>query len=124
MAGKRQERLNEQFKREVSEILRTRVQDPRIGLPTVTEVDATPDLQSARVYVRPDPSIEGGEEVMEELLEGLEAAAPFIRQALGKVMRIRRVPELRFEADRTLEQALRIERLLNEVLPEDRGNEE
>lgn len=113
MANKRQDRLNEQFKREIAEVLRTNVRDPRVGLPTVTQVDVTPDLWMARVFVRPDPSVGA----TDELMEGLEAAAPFIRRELGKVLRIRRIPELRFEEDRTLEQALRIERILSEVLP-------
>jgi len=118
MANKRQERLNQQFKREISELLRTQVRDPRVGLPTVTQVDVTPDLWMARIYVRPDPA-RGEDADVDALMEGLEAAAPFIRRELGKVLRIRRVPELRFEADRTLEQAMRIERILAEVLPED-----
>jgi ribosome-binding factor A len=119
MANKRVERLNEQLKREIAEIVRTEVRDPRIGLPTVTEVEVTPDLWMARVYVRPDPA--QGED--DDLMEGLRAAAPFIRRELGKVLRVRRVPELRFEEDRTLEQALRIERILGEVRPQDEGEE-
>lgn len=118
MGNKRQRRLNEQFKREISEVLRTRVRDPRIGLPTVTHVEVTPDLWMARVHVRPDPRMGDAEEA-EALMEGLAAAAPFVRRELGKVLRVRRVPELRFEADETLEKALRIERILADVLPED-----
>jgi ribosome-binding factor A len=105
------------MKREISEILRTSVRDPRIGHPTITGVEVTPDLWMARVFVRADPSeapVDG-----EELLKGLETAAPFIRREVGKSLRLRRVPELRFVADVTLEYALRIERILREVLPED-----
>jgi ribosome-binding factor A len=105
------------MKREISEILRTSVRDPRIGHPTITGVEVTPDLWMARVFVRADPSeapVDG-----EELLKGLETAAPFIRREVGKSLRLRRVPELRFVADETLEYALRIERILREVLPED-----
>jgi ribosome-binding factor A len=121
MGNKRQERLNEQFKREIAGILRTEVRDPRVGLPIVTRVDVTPDLWMARVSVRPDPSADDAE----ALMDGLEAAAPFIRRELGKVMHVRRIPELRFQEDRTLEQALRIERILSEVLPpEDEDSED
>jgi ribosome-binding factor A len=142
MANKRQGRLNQQFKREISDILRTQVRDPRVGLPTVTHVEVTPDLWMARVYVRPDPAAtgvgpagrgeaaQGGEagkpgkgrevdETVTDLMEGLEAAAPFIRRELAKILHVRRIPELRFEEDRNLEQALRIERILHEVLPPD-----
>lgn len=117
MSTRRLARLNEQMKREISEILRTSVRDPRIGHPTVTGVEVTPDLWMARVFVRADPSHPADEG--DELLKGLEAAAPFIRREVGKSLSLRRVPELRFQADETLEYALRIERILREVLPED-----
>ena len=108
---RRLERLNEQVKREISEILRTEVRDPRVGLVTVTEARCAPDLSFARIYVRPL----GGEE--EDLFAGLEKATPYIRRELGKRLSVRHVPELRFEPDRALEHALHIEKLLSEVLP-------
>ncbi len=118
MPGKRIARLNEQFKREVTQILRTEVRDPRVGLPTVTGVEVTPDLWMARIFVR--PGLTGEDEG--ELLEGLEAASPFIRRKLGELLTLRRVPELRFQVDRTLERAERIESILREVIPpEERG---
>lgn len=113
MAGKRIARLNEQFRREVTQILRTEVRDPRVGLPTVTGAEVTPDLWMARIFVRPGLTREDEG----ELLEGLEAAAPFIRRRLGDLLTLRRVPELRFELDRTLERAERIESILREVIP-------
>lgn len=122
MSDRRAARLNEQFKREISDILRRETRDPRIGMPTVTGVDATPDLWSARVYVRPGPERDG-EEADTELLAGLEAANPFIRRELGERLTLRRVPELRFELDKTLEKAMRIEALLREVLPADESPE-
>ncbi len=81
----------------------------------MTEVDVTPDLWMARVYVRPDPTHVPAD--VEGLLEGLERANALVRRRLGRVLRVRRVPELRFELDTTLEKALRIEQLLREVLP-------
>ena len=111
--SRRLERLNEQVKREVSEILRTEVRDPRVGLVTVTEARVAPDLSFARIYVRPL----GGEEA--ELFAGLEKATPYIRRELGKRLSVRHVPEIRFEPDRALEHALHIEKLLSEVLPRD-----
>jgi ribosome-binding factor A len=118
MAGKRLARLNEQFKREISEILRRQVRDPRIGTPTVTDVEVTPDLWMARVYVRPGPG-EDTEERGDDLIAGLQAATPFVRRELAQSLTVRRIPELRFELDRTLEHALRIEELLREVLPDE-----
>lgn len=120
MSSRRVRRLNEQLKREISSLLRREVRDPRIGTPTVTGVEVAPDLTFARVHVQLDGELEDRDGAM----EGLEAAAPFLRKALGKSLHLRRIPELRFEEDRTLEQATRIEKLLREVLPEsDRADE-
>lgn len=119
MASRRIERLNEQIKREITEILRYEVKDPRIGAVTVMDVRTTPDLSLARVYV----TLMGGDEERAQMLEGLRAAAPFIRTELGSRLRIRRVPELRFELDRSLEHAQRIEELLREIRPSSSAGE-
>lgn len=115
MASRRIERLNEQLKREITTILRNEVKDPRVGWATVTAARVTPDLSLARIFV----SILGEEAEKEEALAGLRAAASFIRTELGRSLRLRRVPELRFEIDRSLDYAMRIERLLHEALPAD-----
>ena len=120
MSSRRLARLNEQVKREISELLRAEVRDPRVGLPTVTAVEVTADLWLARVYVRPGPV--HAPEDMAELLEGLKTAAPFIRRALGKTLKVRRIPELRFLPDRTLDEARKIERILQDVLPDEPGS--
>ena len=114
MANRRIERLNEQLRREISDILRRDVRDPRVGIPTVTRVEVTPDLWMARAFVR----VVGSDLERQEVITGLEAAAPFVRKALGG-LRMRRVPEIRFEVDETLEHASRIEELLREVTPDD-----
>ena len=117
MTRHRKPRLNEQFKREISLILSQKVRDPRVGHVLVTEARVTSDLWLARVFVR---SLDEGVS-MEETLAGLETAAPFIRRELAKVLHIRRIPELRFLHDKTLDSALRIEEVLREVLPEGDG---
>ncbi|MSR23286.1 MAG: 30S ribosome-binding factor RbfA [Gemmatimonadetes bacterium] len=113
MQRRRLARLNEQLKREISGIIRREVRDPRVGIPMVTSVAVSADLFFARVYVRPDPTSvgEGGA----DFLVGLATAAPFIRRELGKFLKVRRVPELRFEEDRALEHALRIDEILRSV---------
>ncbi len=113
MTTRRVQRLNEQIRRELSDILRNEVRDPRVGVMTVTGVETTPDLDYARVYL----NVVGDEAEKQEALEGLRSAASFARTELGKRLRVRRVPELHFELDRTLDYAMRIERLLGEVLP-------
>jgi ribosome-binding factor A len=115
MAVRRTARLNEQLKRELSGLIRTGVRDPRVGVVTITGVETTKDLDLAKVHVR----TLGSDEERATTLEGLAAAAPFLRTALGKVLRIRRVPALRFQEDRSLEHAQRIEQILSEVIPRD-----
>ncbi len=113
MAVRRTQRLNEQLKRELSGLVRNAVRDPRVGVVTITGVDTTRDLSVAKVYVR---TLDAREQ-RGETLAGLNAAAPFLRSELGKILRIRRVPELRFLEDRSLEHAQRIEQVLSEVIP-------
>lgn len=114
MPRRRIQRLNEQLKRDISDIILREVRDPRIGVVTVTDVDVTPDLAFARVYVRPM----GDDEEKAEALEGLKNAAPHIRHLLSQELTTRRVPELHFQEDETLERAMRIEEILHEVRPE------
>lgn len=120
MPSRRIQRLNEQLKREIADIIRRELRDPRVGVVTVTGVEATRDLSYATVYVRPM----GDDEAKTEALEGLRTAAPHIRHQLGQTLRIRHVPELRFERDETLEQALRIEKILQEVRPDEGWDQE
>ena len=114
MAGHRSSRLNEQFKREISDILARKVRDPRVGPVLVTEVRVTADLWVAKVYFR----VLDAERDRKEVTAGLEAAAPFVRRELGRILSIRRIPELRFQYDTTLDSAIRIEEVLRDVLPE------
>jgi len=120
MITKRLARLNEQLKREVSELVLRKVRDPRVGLVTITSVEVAGDLGSARVYVRTqDPNDE-----LNESLAGLEAAAPFLRRELGRTLHLRRVPELRFQQDHSLDQARRIEEILSDVVYSDLDEDE
>ena len=120
MVTKRLARLNEQLKREVSELILRKVRDPRVGLVTITSVEVAGDLGSARVYVRTqDPNDE-----LNESLAGLEAAAPFLRRELGRTLHLRRVPELRFQQDHSLDQARRIEEILSDVVYSDLDEDE
>lgn len=119
MANRRMARVNEQLKREVMRVIRQEVKDPRIGFITITGVEATRDLSLARVFV----SVMGEEEEKQESLEGLRAAAAFIRTELGKRLHLRHIPEVDFRLDRSLDHAMRVRELLDEVLPEDEADE-
>jgi ribosome-binding factor A len=112
--SRRTDRLSAQLKRELSAMIRARVRDPRVGLVTVTHVRVTKDLSHARVFVR----LPGSDEERSAALDGLRAAAPFLRREIGVEMKVRRVPELDFQEDESLDHAIRIEELLTEVRPE------
>ncbi len=106
--NRRLARLNEQFRREITAILRRAVRDPRVQDVFVNSVEVTSDLWLARVYVR----LGGEDQERHEALQGLGAAATFIRRELAAVLHIRRIPELRFLEDKTLAKAHRIEEIL------------
>jgi ribosome-binding factor A len=112
---RRTDRINEQLKQEISLLIRDQVRDPRVGLATITAVQTSPELDHAKVYI----TALGDEAEREEILVGLRSAAPFIRRELGKSLQMRRIPELHFEIDRVLAEAMRIEQLLREALPYD-----
>lgn len=107
----RTQRVRRLLKEEISRLLQRDVKDARIGIVTVTDVEVTRDLRNAMVYV----NVAGDDARKSEALKGLSSAAGFLRSRLGRELRIRRVPELRFSIDRTQEHAARISELLAEV---------
>ncbi len=104
-------RVNRLLREEISRLLRHEVKDARVGMVTVSEVEVTADLKYANVYVQAP----GGEDRKAEALAGLKSAAGFLRSRLGRELRLRRIPELRFVIDRAPERAARIAELLEEV---------
>jgi|SRR5436305_10381205 len=120
MIGRRQERLAEQIKEEVSMIIAGEVEDPRVGTVTVTDARLTPDLRYAKIYV----TVLGSEQEIDESLAALKHAAGFIRTQLGAVLRMRRTPELHFVYDNTTESATRIEKILSEEEEKARAREQ
>lgn len=87
------------------------VHDPGIGFLTITRVAVTPDLQQARVYY----TTLGDEKARKESRRALERAAPFLRRQIGRRLRLKRVPELDFFFDESIERHDRIERILQEL---------
>lgn len=118
---KRADRVGDQMKQEIADILMRKIKDPRIGFVTVTDVDVSDDLKNAKVFV----SIYGDDKV--ETLKGLKSAAPFIRVELGRRLRLRVVPEILFRFDSTVEHGAHIMELLREIEQKeekkDTGNE-
>ena len=107
----RARRLGAEIQRELTELLRRDVKDERIGNVTITAVEVSGDLRTARVYYLvfgregPDASVQ----------RGLESAAGFLRNALSKSLMIRHTPTLSFELDRSLEQGVRLTQLIDTV---------
>ena len=107
----RPERVAEAIRQTVAAFLTGNVRDPRVGFVTVTGVQVSGDLAHAVVRV----SVMGGEEEKAKSLAGLESAARFLRGQLARELSLRVTPELRFELDRGLEHAQRIDRMLREL---------
>ncbi|MFD7521543.1 30S ribosome-binding factor RbfA [Paenibacillus chitinolyticus] len=111
MARVRVGRVGEQVKKEISQILQSEIKDPRIGFLTVTGVDVTNDLSQAKVYL----SVLGTDEQKEGTLKALSSASGYIRSELGKRIRLRKVPELIFKFDTSIDYGSRIENLLHDL---------
>ena len=107
----RSNRVAEQMKKELGEIIGQKVKDPRIGFVTVTDVEVTGDLQQANVYI----SVLGNDSQKEDTLKGLTKAKGFIRSEIGQRIRLRITPEIEFEFDESVAYGNRIEALLKEV---------
>ena len=108
---RRTERLEGEIREAVAEIIGTALKDPRIGFVTVTRVDLTADLRSARVHV----GILGEQADREKTLAGLRRAAGFVRRELGRRIRARHTPEIEFHYDAGLDATERVARLLEET---------
>src|SRR5947209_784924 len=118
MQGRRKDRVEEQIRIEVSEIIEREIQDPRIGLMTVTDVKVSPDLRHCRVFV----TVLGDDAQRKKALEGLRSAASFIRRSLSKRLHhMRRIPELSFDYDEAIEKGIRIEELLDQIKHEEKS---
>ncbi len=111
MPYKRTDRVNSLLQRELGQIISEELTDPRISFPTVTSVETTADLRSARVYV----SVLGDDERCRQTMAALEGATHHLRKMLGDWTELRFVPELTFVEDRSAERAARISSLLRQA---------
>lgn len=107
----RMERLEEQFKREIGELVLTKMRDPRIDAVTVMGVEISPELDIAKVFV----AILGDFQEKKDVLKVMDNAAGFIRSELANVIEIRRMPKLKFVLDETTEQSMHIDRILTDL---------
>jgi len=115
MTSRRQRQVASLIHRELSQILLFESKDPRVHDITITDVEVTADLQLARVYF----SVIGGEEQVQEALDGLAHAKGYLRSQLAGRVELRLTPDLSFEVDRTAAYAQRIEELLERIAQND-----
>ncbi len=111
----RTERVQEQIREELSQMLATEVRDPGVGLVTLTRVKVTADLSLARAYW----TILGDDKERTKTAKALERAAPYLRHLLSGRMSLRRVPELKFQFDESVAAQDRIERILQDLKAEE-----
>ena len=119
MSIQRAQRVAETIRKEISGLLIKGLKDPRIGFVTITSVDVTSDLRQARVYY----TLMGSQEDRSQTQAGLNSCSSFIRQHLGRQLRLRIVPEIHFEYDASFDYGQNIERLLSEVKAEEQQDD-
>src|SRR5579883_100765 len=113
----RQEKLAELIAVELSELLRTRLKDPRVGFASITHVEVSGDLRHAKIFV----SVMGSTEEKAETLRGLRHAAGFLRHELASRLVLRYMPEISFKLDTSIEEGARILALINKIEEEEKA---
>ncbi|MDU8924417.1 30S ribosome-binding factor RbfA [Pasteurellaceae bacterium LIM206] len=116
---KRSDRVAQELQKEVAVILQREVKDPRIGMVTVSDVEVSCDLAYAKIFVT--FLFDHDDVAIAQAMQGLEKASPYIRSLLGKAMRLRIVPELRFVYDQSLVEGMRMSNLVTNVVNRDKA---
>lgn len=120
MSSRRLLRINDLLRETISELITRQLKDPRIGaVITVTDVETSADLRHARIFV----SVLGSKEEQETALSGLRSATKFLRHELGERVDLKRIPDLTFIHDDSIERGTRILALLDDVAAEEPGRE-
>ena len=111
MNYKRTDRIGDQIRSEIADIIARRLNDPRIGFVTVTAVEVTDDLRHATVFV----SVYGDETTKIQTMKGLKSASGLIRGEVGHRLRIRFIPDITFKLDTSIEEAEHVIGILDEI---------
>ncbi len=120
MVQYRSSRLSEEFKKEISEIIKNEVKDPRVGFVSVVFVDVSGDLRHAKVYV----SVLGDEVRIKETMLALKNASSFIRREIAHRIQLRYTPEITFLYDDSIVHGTKISKILAEVIPKGEKDEQ
>jgi ribosome-binding factor A len=113
--NQRLQRIEHEIVRELSEIVREHLKDPRVGFVTFLGASVSPDLRTARVYASPM----GDERASRECMRGLQSAAGFLSAELGKRLHTRHTPTLTFVRDSSIEQGVRVTTMIDKIRQED-----
>lgn len=111
----RQEKLGELIAEEISDLLRTRVKDPRVGFASITHVEVSGDFRHAKIFV----SVMGNPEERQETMKALKHASGFLRHELASRLTVRYVPEIDFRLDTSIEKGARVLDLIHQVEQEE-----
>ena len=114
----RSRRIAEQIQRELSDIVRRELKDPRVGMITITDVEVSPDHSHAKVFF----TLLGGESEVSHTSGILQNAAGFLRSQLAHRMKLRTVPQLQFKFDVSVERGMRLSRLIDEAVAPGTGS--
>ena len=114
----RARRVADQIQRELPELIRQEVKDPRVGMLTITEVEVNRDMEFAKVFF----TTLGGEPEHAACLQGLQRASGFLRSQLSHRMQLRVVPKLTFVYDRSVEYGMQLTHLIEAAVAEDAKN--
>jgi len=108
----RMTRINEEIQKEISDIMRLELKDPRVNtMASVLSVETTQDLKYAKVFI----SVLGDDAQKQEVMKGLKSASGFIRKELARRINLRNTPELIFHLDESVEYAIKMSKLIDEV---------
>ena len=111
----RKDRVSEQVRREIAELIRTELKDPRVGFISITDVEVTPDYAHAKIYF----SSMKGEEGLEDILAGLSRASGFLRRELGRRIHLHTLPQLHFLYDSSLARGSELSQIIDKAVAED-----
>jgi ribosome-binding factor A len=117
--SQRAQRVGEQIQRELGELLRDDVKDPRVGRVTITAVEVSSDLSHAKIFV----THLAGREHADEAVQALQHTAGFLRRELSRRMQLYSVPQLHFAYDDSIESGMRLSQLIDEAVASDRKPE-
>ncbi|MGK0467495.1 MAG: ribosome-binding factor A [Clostridium sp.] len=120
MVNYRNGRINEEIKKEVSNTIQNKIKDPRkSAMVSVTKVDTTKDLSYTKIYV----SIFGSEISKKETIDALKSSTGLIRKEIGAHVKLRHVPQVIIEVDETIERAIHLEGIFNQIKAKEKNDE-